>query len=119
MKTSVKISPGGAGVKATRVGGSRTGKAAQGDRTKVALAEELRKETTVTVKWLAKRLRMGAAGYVHLLLYCSRKSKYDEIKTPLGIYALRELQWKGGIGALVCSATTASTDDRNYYARLL
>ncbi len=51
------------------------GRRPKGDRTKLALAEQLRKETTVTVKWIAERLRMGAAGYVHLLLYRRRKSR--------------------------------------------
>ncbi len=35
---------------------------------KVALACRLRKETTVTVEWLAQRLKMGSRGYLaHLL----------------------------------------------------
>jgi hypothetical protein len=35
----------------------------------------MRRETVVTVKWIAARLRMGAPGYVNHLLYRHRKLK--------------------------------------------
>ena len=40
----------------------------KGDARQVALAVRLRAETTVTVRWIAERLHMGAPGYVHHLL---------------------------------------------------
>jgi REP element-mobilizing transposase RayT len=48
---------------------------AKGDASKVALAVRLRTETAVTVKWIAERLKMGAPGYVHYLLYRQRRMK--------------------------------------------
>jgi hypothetical protein len=47
-------------------------RSAKGDVVKVALAVRLRTETVVTVKWIAERLKMGAPGYVNLLLYRQR-----------------------------------------------
>jgi hypothetical protein len=35
----------------------------KGDREKVKIARRLRKETTMTLDWIAQRLNMGAAGY--------------------------------------------------------
>ncbi len=46
---------------------------AKGDRVKVDLAARLRKDTLVTVKWIASRLHMGTAGYVNNRLYRWRK----------------------------------------------
>jgi REP element-mobilizing transposase RayT len=48
---------------------------AKGDAQKVAMAERLRAETAVTVHWIAERLRMGAPGYVHHLLYRRRRER--------------------------------------------
>jgi putative transposase len=53
---------------------------AKGDPGKVAIAQRLRAETTVTVGWIAERLGMGAPGYVHHLLYRKRAGKHDSIK---------------------------------------
>jgi hypothetical protein len=50
------------------------GRRAKGDAGKVAIAVRLRAETVMTVKWIAQRLRMGAPGYVHHLLYGRRKT---------------------------------------------
>jgi REP element-mobilizing transposase RayT len=50
------------------------GRRAKRDAGKVALAARLRAETTVTVKWIADRLEMGAPGHVHHLLYLHRKA---------------------------------------------
>ena len=47
---------------------------AKGDAVKVALAARLRMETEMTVKWIARRLEMGAPGYVNHLLYRWRKT---------------------------------------------
>jgi putative transposase len=49
------------------------GRRAKGDAAKVAVAARLREETTMTVKWIAKRLQMGAPGYVNHLLYHRRR----------------------------------------------
>jgi|GEM_PF-7048156 predicted metal-dependent hydrolase len=42
---------------------------AKGDREKVAIAACLRRETEVTVKWIAERLSMGTAGDVNNRMY--------------------------------------------------
>jgi hypothetical protein len=47
----------------------------KGDPAKVALAVRLRAETTMTVNWIAERLRMGSPGYASHLLYRHRKAK--------------------------------------------
>ncbi len=49
------------------------GRRAKGDAVKVALATRLRRETVMTVGWIAQRLQMGSPGYVNHLLYCGRK----------------------------------------------
>jgi hypothetical protein len=46
---------------------------AKGDRVKIALAMCPRRETLVTVKWIAARLHLGTAGYVNNRLYRWRK----------------------------------------------
>ena len=43
------------------------------DLVKVALAEHLRAETTMTVGWIAEHLAMGTRGYLNHLLYRRRK----------------------------------------------
>lgn len=55
---------------------------AKGDAVKVAIAERLRVETTMTVQWIAERLQMGTPGYVNHLLYRRRKTpgRYANIK---------------------------------------
>ena len=45
----------------------------KGDSVKVALAERLRAETTMTVGWIAERLAMGTRGYLNHLLYRRRR----------------------------------------------
>ena len=45
----------------------------KGDSVKVALAERLRAETTMTVGGIAERLAMGTQGYLNHLLYRRRK----------------------------------------------
>jgi putative transposase len=47
----------------------------KGDREKLKLALRLREETTVTVKWIAERLRMGTWTHVNHLLYWHRRKK--------------------------------------------
>jgi hypothetical protein len=46
----------------------------RGGAEKVALVARLRAETTMTVGWIAERLRMGSRGYLNPLLYLRRKS---------------------------------------------
>jgi len=41
----------------------------KGDKDKVALARRLRQETTMSLKWIARRLRMGSWTYVSNLLH--------------------------------------------------
>jgi len=45
----------------------------KGDRGKLKLAVRLREETTVTVKWIAERLRMGTWTHLNHLLYWHRR----------------------------------------------
>lgn len=45
----------------------------KGDREKLKLAIRLREETTVTVKWIAERLRMGSWTHLNHLLYWHRR----------------------------------------------
>ena len=45
----------------------------KGDREKLKLAVRLRAETTVTVKWIAERLRMGTWTHLNHLLYWHRR----------------------------------------------
>ena len=42
---------------------------AKGDKEKVALARQLRAETTMTLRWIADRLQMGSWTYVSNLLH--------------------------------------------------
>ena len=47
----------------------------KGDRRKVALARELRGQTTMPLAWIAERLSMGSRGYLAWLLGSARKPK--------------------------------------------
>lgn len=49
----------------------------KGDPAKVAIATRLRKETTLTVAWIAERLGLGTRGHANHLLYQQRKSGLD------------------------------------------
>ena len=48
---------------------------AKGDREKLKLAVRLRAETTVTVKWIVQRLRMGTWTHLNHLLYWHRRER--------------------------------------------
>ena len=48
----------------------------KGDPRKVRIAARLRRETTMTLAWIAERLRMGAGSHVACLLY--RRGKEEE-----------------------------------------
>jgi hypothetical protein len=45
----------------------------KGDKGKVAMAVRLRRETTMTLKWVAERLAMGCWSHVSNLLAVARK----------------------------------------------
>ena len=48
----------------------------KGDTKKVAVAERVRQETTMTAAWIAQRLRMGTKTHLtHLLYWNKRKGK--------------------------------------------
>jgi putative transposase len=47
----------------------------KGDSRKLAIVRRLRAETTVTLEWIAQRLRMGTRGYLVHLLYWEGRSK--------------------------------------------
>jgi hypothetical protein len=47
----------------------------KGDPFKVRLARRLREQTTVTVAWIAGRLRMGTRGHVTHLLYWHERQR--------------------------------------------
>ena len=46
---------------------------AKGDPEKIRIAEQLRLESTMTLGWIAERLRMGTAGHLSHLLYWRRR----------------------------------------------
>lgn len=45
----------------------------KGDAEKVAVAQRMREETTVSLKWIASRLRMGTWTYLNNRLYWTRR----------------------------------------------
>jgi len=47
----------------------------KGDLRKVEIAQRLREETLVTVKWISERLHMGSVAYVNNRLYLKRKGR--------------------------------------------
>ena len=47
----------------------------KGDAGKVVVAQRLRRETTVTLAWIAERLRMGTRTYLAHLLYWKRRNE--------------------------------------------
>jgi hypothetical protein len=47
----------------------------KGDKAKIAMAQRLRKETTMSLKWIAARLQMGSWGYVFNLLTTNKSRK--------------------------------------------
>ena len=54
------------------------GERRKGDPVKVTMAVRLRKETLVTVAWIAQRLRMGSVANVNTLLYQWRQGKHKK-----------------------------------------
>lgn len=54
---------------------ARLGQRAKGDPEKVKIAVRLRKETLVTVAWIAHRLQTGSVAHVNALLYYWRQKK--------------------------------------------
>ena len=56
----------------------------KGDRRKLKVAAKLRSETTMTLGWIARRLRMGTRGHLtHLLYREERPSAPDTNQTQL------------------------------------
>ena len=51
------------------------GRRRKGDAAKVAIARRLRRETTMTLGWIAQRLRMGARTHLAHLLYWSERNE--------------------------------------------
>ena len=47
----------------------------KGDSRKIGIAQRLREETMVTVKWISERLHMGSVAYVNNRLYLKRKGR--------------------------------------------
>ena len=47
----------------------------KGDKAKIAMARRLRRETTMTYRWIAERLQMGSWGYVFNLLRPTQNAK--------------------------------------------
>jgi len=50
----------------------------KGDAEKVGMAQRLRRETSVTLKWIAARLRMGSWSHVSNLLSAAREEEYKK-----------------------------------------
>jgi len=59
------------------------GRRAKGDAATVATAARLRAETVLLVKWIAERLRLGAAGHASRLLQRHRKQNPTRSRTRL------------------------------------
>jgi hypothetical protein len=53
------------------------GKRPKGDKEKVGIGMRLRRETTMTVAWIAGRLEMGSRDAVNNLLCRKRKEKHN------------------------------------------
>ncbi len=47
----------------------------KGDAKKVRVAERLRRDTTMTLEWIAERLRMGTKTHLSHLLYWRNRGK--------------------------------------------
>jgi hypothetical protein len=72
----------------------------KGDAGKVAIAKRLRKETTVTLGWIAARLKMGVQTHFAHLLYWQRRGIEKKHKTDSAEKPFRLLFWlkRGGRG---------------------
>jgi REP element-mobilizing transposase RayT len=53
----------------------------KGDPVKVQIAQRLRAETTVTLQWIAARLRMGTKTHLSHLLYWTRRKQKERISS--------------------------------------
>ena len=53
------------------------GQRRKGDPVKVELAQRLRRETTVTLGWIAERLQMGTKTHLAHLLYWERRGEEE------------------------------------------
>jgi len=83
-RARVSGSPGGAaGGRGTPAAGLDTGhplNRTEGDPEKVAIAQRLRRETTMTLDWIAQRLRMGTRSHLaHLLYWAAGERKKSTI----------------------------------------
>ena len=58
---------------------------AKGDARKMAMARRLRKETSVTLKWIAKELRMGSWTYVNRQLNRAKGNHESINQDELGL----------------------------------
>ena len=59
------------------VGARQTARWRKGHPLKVSLAARLRAETTVTLDWIAKRLRMGTRGHLAHLIYLHEHARSE------------------------------------------
>ena len=55
----------------------------KGDPEKLRVATRLRRETTMTLAWIAQHLCMGSAGYVNYLLYRKAFHQTNRNETPI------------------------------------
>lgn len=58
---------------------------AKGDPEKIRIAEQLRLESTMTLGWIAERLRMGTAGHLSHLLYWRRRGAKPAKRGGVGL----------------------------------
>ncbi len=63
----------------------------KGDEHKVWIARRLRSETTMTLKWIADRLDMGASTYLSHLLYWQKRRGLEKSKSEQGRANVSEL----------------------------
>jgi len=62
---------------------SQLGVLRKGDPRKIQIARRLRKETTVTLQWIATRLHMGTRSHLNHLLYWKRRAESESIDASL------------------------------------
>jgi len=64
----------------------------KGDPAKIRIARRLRAETTVTMHWIAERLRMGSKGHLTHLLYWNQRAEVEKTTPDAAKRAVKPIQ---------------------------
>jgi hypothetical protein len=81
----------------------------KGDARKVKIAARLRRETTVTLAWIARRVQMGAPGHVSCLLYRKERTEAEAGDGK------RDVQgWQQGLASLKIRLGTPPAEAQNH-----